>query len=344
MAAEFPKKEVLQHLIIAHLQANANQAAKHYRMGTIDKPPPSIYHTIRTFWRDHDMKTILLTGAGGFVGARIAHHMKDRYQLITFPKGMLAGADPEAVYAFAMEHKPHAIIHTAAISDIGECEKDPEASWRANVLLTVSLCRAAHELDVKAVCYSSDQVYTGCRPEDGPYREDIPLSPTNVYARHKLEAEQRGLSVCPDAVMLRATWMYDLPGDGLPIRSNLMMNLLEQAKENRVERFSTTDLRGITYVRQVAKWTEQALQLPGGAYNFGSPNDRNMVETARAALKALGLPETLAAADDSRPARCLAMDPSKLNACGLAFDSTQEGFLRCVRQAVTYCKAVENGI
>ena len=211
------------------------------------------------------MKTILLTGAGGFVGARIALHLKNRYQLMTFPKGMLAKADPEAVYAFAMEKKPDAVIHTAAIADIGDCEKDPEASYRANVLLTVALCRAANELGIKAVCYSSDQIYTGCHPQDGPYREDIPLAPTNVYARHKLEAEQRGLAVCPDAVMLRATWMYDLPGDGLPIRGNMLCNLLAQAAENRTERFSTTDYRGITYVRQVAELTEKALQLPGGA-------------------------------------------------------------------------------
>lgn len=284
------------------------------------------------------MKTILLTGAGGFVGARIALHLKDRYKLITFPKGTLASADPEAVYAFAMEQMPDAIIHTAAIADIGDCEKDPEASYRANVLLTVALCRAAQDLGVKIVCYSSDQVYTGCDPKDGPYREDIPLSPANVYARHKLEAEQRGLAVCPDAVMLRATWMYDLPGDGLPIRGNMVCNLLSQAQENRTERFSTTDLRGITYVRQVAELTEKALRLPGGAYNFGSPNDRNMYDTAIAALRALGLPGELAQPDDSRPARCLAMNPDKLRSFGLVFDDTADGFERCVQAAAGYCK------
>lgn len=290
------------------------------------------------------MKTILLTGAGGFVGSRIALHLKGRYRLITFPHGMLASADPEDIYAFALETKPDAIIHTAAIADIGDCEKDPDASYRANVLLTVALCRAAQALGVKIVCYSSDQVYTGCDPKDGPYSEDIPLAPTNTYARHKLEAEQRGLDACPDAVMLRATWMYDLPGDGLPIRGNLLCNLLAQARENRTERFSTTDLRGITYVRQAAELTEKALDLPGGAYNFGSPNDQNMYETAQSALRALGLSEDLAVPDHSRPPRCLAMDPSRLNACGLVFDSTPEGFLRCAREAVSYCKVVENGI
>ena len=290
------------------------------------------------------MKKVIITGAGGFVGARIAHHMKDRWEIVTFPRGMMAQAPMEEIEAFILHAKPDAIIHTAAIADMGECEKDPEASWRGNVLLTETICRAAQTLGVKAVCFSSDQVYNGCDPADGPYREDIPLAPVNVYGRHKVEAEQRGLAACPDAVMLRATWMYDLPGDGLPIRGNMLMNLLAQARDNRTEKFSVNDLRGITYVRQVAELTEKALEIPGGAYNFGSPASSHMYDTALAALRALNLPAELAAADDTGRKRCLAMDPAKLAAAGLRFDDTCEGFERCVQAAKSYCKAVENGI
>ena len=290
------------------------------------------------------MKKVIITGAGGFVGARIAHHMKDRWEIVTFPRGMMAQAPMEEIEAFILHAKPDAIIHTAAIADMGECEKDPEASWRGNVLLTETICRAAQTLGVKAVCFSSDQVYNGCAPADGPYREDIHLAPVNVYGRHKVEAEQRGLAACPDAVMLRATWMYDLPGDGLPIRGNMLMNLLAQARDNRTEKFSVNDLRGITYVRQVAELTEKALEIPGGAYNFGSPASSHMYDTALAALRALNLPAELAAADDTGRKRCLAMDPAKLAAAGLRFDDTCEGFERCVQAAKSYCKAVENGI
>jgi len=290
------------------------------------------------------VKKVIITGAGGFVGARIAHHMKDRWEIVTFPRGMMAQAPMEEIEAFILHVKPDAIIHTAAIADMGECEKDPEASYRGNVLLTETICRAAQTLGVKAVCFSSDQVYNGCAPEDGPYREDIPLAPVNVYGRHKVEAEQRGLAACPDAVMLRATWMYDLPGDGLPIRGNMLMNLLSQAEEKRTARFSTRDRRGITYVRQVAELTEKALALPGGSYNFGSPSSCHMYDTALAALRALGLPQTLAEPDDSFRPRCLAMTPDKLASFGLRFDDTCEGFERCVQAAKSYCKAVENGI
>lgn len=290
------------------------------------------------------MKKVIITGAGGFVGARIVHQMKDRWEIVTFPRGLMAQAPIEEIEAFILNAKPDAIIHTAAIADMGVCEQNPEASYRGNVLLTETICRAAQKLGIKAVCFSSDQVYNGCDPADGPYREDIPLAPVNVYGRHKVEAEQRGLAACPDAVMLRATWMYDLPGDGLPIRGNMLMNLLAQAEENRAEKFSTNDLRGITYVRQVAELTEKALQIPGGAYNFGSPASCRMYDIALAALRALGLPDELAVPDDTGRERCLAMDPAKLAAAGLRFDDTCEGFKRCVEASNSYCKAVENGI
>jgi len=285
------------------------------------------------------MKKLLLTGAGGFVGSRIAHLLKDRYELITFPRGLLSLAPVEEARAFAMAHRPDAIIHTAAIADMGECEKDPEGSYRANVLLTEALCRTAQELGAKIVCYSTDQVFNGSDPAGVPYREDMPLAPVNVYGRHKLEGEQRGLAACPDAVMLRATWMYDLPGDGLPIRGNMLTNLLAQARENRPERFSVHDFRGITWVRQAAELTERALELPGGAYNFGSPNAHSMYATACAALRALGLPQELAIADETGRRRGLAMDPARLRSFGLVFDDTAEGFIRCVQAADPSCNA-----
>jgi dTDP-4-dehydrorhamnose reductase len=50
-------------------------------------------------------------------------------------------------------------------------------------------------------------VYSGLE-EEGPYTEDL-AKPGNVYAAHKLEMEQRVMDIAPDAVMLRAEWMYD---------------------------------------------------------------------------------------------------------------------------------------
>ena len=44
--------------------------------------------------------------------------------------------------------------------------------------------------------------------------------------------------------------MYDLPGYGLPIRGNFLLNLLTAAMRQETLRFSARDYRGITYVRE----------------------------------------------------------------------------------------------
>ena len=194
------------------------------------------------------MKKVLVSGAGGFVGARIMTQLADRYELCSFPKGMLAAANETAVQEHICRTQPDVILHTAAISDTGYSEKHPEESYRANVLLPLWMAQAAKRVGAKLICFSSDQVYTGLN-ENGPFAEEQPLCPANVYGRHKWEAEQRVLSALPDAVMLRATWMYDLPGYGLPIRGNFVLNLLTAAMRQQTVRFSCHDYRGITYVR-----------------------------------------------------------------------------------------------
>ena len=204
------------------------------------------------------MKKVLVSGAGGFVGARIMAQLAGRYELCAFPKGMLAAADETAVAELVWHEQPDVILHTAAISDTGYSEKHPEESYRANVQLPLWVARAAQTTGAKLVCFSSDQVYTGLT-DIGPFAEDTPLAPANVYGRHKLEAEQRVLDARPDAVLLRATWMYDLPGYGLPIRGNFLLNLYSAALHGGTLRFSCRDYRGITYVREAVEQLTQAM-------------------------------------------------------------------------------------
>lgn len=278
------------------------------------------------------MKSILITGANGFVGARAMEAYRDRYALVTCPRGWLRSADEEAVHAFVREARPDAIFHLAAISDMGACERDPEAARRANVSAVEWMCRAARDSGARLLAFSSDQVYNG-RGDRGPFREED-ARPVNVYGRAKLEAEQRGLDILPDAVFLRATWMYDLPLCRRANRGNLLMNLLRAAARSEPLAFANTQTRGITYVRQAVDHLERAIALPGGAYNYGSENTKGMYDTACDFLKALGLesriPELLIR-DDERAPSSLLMDCSKLRGHGISFDTTEEGIQRCVR-------------
>lgn len=274
------------------------------------------------------MKKLLVSGAGGFVGARIMTQLAGRYELCAFPKGMLAAADEQTVADWVRREQPDVVVHTAALSDTGYSEKHPDESYRANVLLPCWMAAAAQKSGAKLVAFSSDQVYTGLT-EHGPFDEDTPLSPANVYGRHKQEMEQRVLDILPDAVLLRAAWMYDLPGYGLPIRGNFLLNLLTAAMRQETLRFSARDYRGITYVREAVERLAQAMELPGGVYNFGSENDCDMVTMARRACALLDIHPVIETADWPRS---LLMDGGRLRAAaGVGFDDTLTGVQRCLR-------------
>lgn len=266
---------------------------------------------------------ILVTGAHGFVGARAMERYRNA---VPVPAGLTRNPG-DALSDFVKRHHPDVILNAAAISDIGVCEKNPDASYTANVTLPVVLARAAEATGAKLLSFSSDQVYTGCL-HDGPYAEDIPLpEPANVYARHKLEAEARTLDLSPSAVLLRATWMYDMPMADHANRGNFWVNTLRSLLYGTPLVHSSGEYRGITYVRQVVALLDNAADLPGGVYNYGSENHLSMHDTAKAMLDALGIRADVQ--DTAAKKHDLRMDCGKLRKYGIVFDTTEEGFRRC---------------
>ena len=121
----------------------------------------------------------LVTGARGFVGARVMAAMDGA---VSAPS--LQGLTEDDIRRIVDKAAPDVILHTAAISDIPTCEKNPDASYHANVEIPLWLARTG----VKLVAFSTDQVYSGCASE-GPYTEEL-VKPGNLYAKHKLEMER----------------------------------------------------------------------------------------------------------------------------------------------------------
>ena len=256
---------------------------------------------------------ILITGAAGFVGRRL---METVPGAVAAPS--LRNASQEDIRRIVEESGAEAIIHTAAISDIGACQADPEASYRANVQLPLWLAKAAGNR--KLICFSSDQVYSGSK-EAGPYSEEM-TAPGNVYACHKLEMEQRVLEILPEAVMLRAEWMYDLRAP----KPNYLLNILRA--EGTVA-FSSRQYRGVTYLGEVAENMDRVLALPGGAYNFGSETILSMQELTKQLAALLGKP---LAVEDAPPRHNLWMDCGKAARYGVVFSDVLTGLTKCLQE------------
>ena len=253
---------------------------------------------------------ILVTGANGFIGHKILEMCKD-----TVASPSLRNATQEDVKRIIEESDADVIIHTAAISDIGTCQANPDASCFANVQIPVYLAKAAKGR--KLICFSSDQVYSGCE-EEGPYFEDM-VKPGNIYAEHKLEMEQRVLDILPDAVMLRAEWMYDYYLQ----RPNYLMNIIN-AKESVA--FSSRQFRGVTYLKEVAENMEKVAALPGGAYNFGSETTKSIYEITQEFIEILGKKLKL---KDAPALHNLWMNCDKARKYGVEFSNVTDGLRKC---------------
>ena len=255
---------------------------------------------------------ILVTGASGFVGGKIMQMRKD-----TVACPSLRGLSEDEIKRVVEESGAELIIHTAAISDIGTCQANPEASYLANVQIPICLAKAAGNR--KLICFSSDQVYSGLQ-EEGPYTEAF-VKPNNLYAEHKLEMEERVLDIAPEAAMLRAEWMYDY----YLKKSNYFMNVLN-AKDSIA--FSSGQYRGITYVKEVAENVEKLIGLPGGVYNFGSETTKSMYEITKDFLAAIGKDIKL---EDAPPRHNLWMNCQKARAFGVEFKSVEEALVDCAK-------------
>ena len=138
------------------------------------------------------MKKVLITGALGLLGSSLVPYLKQRgHQVIRQARKDNADliADltiTEEVFRILDEVKPDVIVNLAALTNVDECERIPQAAYLSNVRIVENLTdwikvdgNRCHLIQI-----STDQVYEG----PGPHQEkDIHL--INMYGFSKYAGE-----------------------------------------------------------------------------------------------------------------------------------------------------------
>lgn len=142
---------------------------------------------------------VLVTGAGGQVGTALRAHLPDA---IFLDRAGLDVCDAEAVRA---AFRPgDVVVHTAAMTDVDGCERDPGTAFAVNATGAANVAASG----ARAILLSTDYVFSGGAA--GAYSEDDPTGPLSVYGRSKLDAERAVLGR-PGNLVVRTAWVY---GDG----------------------------------------------------------------------------------------------------------------------------------
>lgn len=276
------------------------------------------------------MKRLLVTGASGFLGSRIVNFYHGKYEVYTPTHAEMDITNEESVLAAFDSFHPDFVIHSAAISDLAMCEKEPEKSWKINVDGSRNIAAASAKFHAKCLLCSSDQVYFGSKV-NGLHNEDEIVDPVNLYGKGKRRAEEDCLNENPECVLLRLSWMYDIRMNNEHEHDDFFRTLIWRLGTSEALSYPVYDVRGITDVNEVVCNFEKALELPGGIYNFGSPNDRNTYETVLAMFEELNWDVGRLVRNEeafaSNP-RNISMSPKKLNNSGIFFSSTLEALVR----------------
>jgi UDP-glucose-4-epimerase GalE len=85
-------------------------------------------------------------------------------------------------------HRPAAVVHFAALSEVGLSWGDPVTYYQNNVSGSLVLLERMRAHGISAFVFSSTCAVYGT-PERSPIAEDFPLAPINPYGRSKLMVE-----------------------------------------------------------------------------------------------------------------------------------------------------------
>ncbi len=133
-------------------------------------------------------KRVLVTGPQGLLGATLVRVLRSYgCEPVAFE------GDIRNISASTQVRDSGAnwVIHTAAKTDVGACEREPQLAQEVNVEGTKRVLEGARASGARFLYISTVSVFKG---DKGDYTEDDVPEPTNVYNRTKYEAEQAVLA------------------------------------------------------------------------------------------------------------------------------------------------------
>jgi len=192
------------------------------------------------------MKTILITGCNGQLGNAIRKqsHICPSFKFLYADIDTLDLSDKAAVESFFTNHSIDYVVNCAAYTAVDKAEDEEALCYKVNCEAVKILGAAASSCGARMIHISTDYVFDGTN--NRPYVEtDVPC-PTSVYGKTKLAGEETLLSVCPDSVIIRTSWLYSEFG------ANFVKTMLRLGNE-REELFVIFDQTGTpTYAGDLA--------------------------------------------------------------------------------------------
>lgn len=242
------------------------------------------------------MKKILVTGGSGFIGGHIIQLANKKYKVsATYHNNVIKQKNIQTYQIDLSQNKnlnplldkikPTVVIHTAAISNLDDCEKDHKLAQRINVEATDTIANWSKKNNAKFIFTSSDMVFDGKR---GNYREDDFVNPLSFYGQTKVQCEQKISQMNFNSVIVRVALTY---GFGISKQNTFFEKMISSIKNKESVSLFCDQFRTPILVNNLA---EAILELAEneffGILNLSGGDRMSRWDFGLLASKILGLP------------------------------------------------------
>jgi len=193
---------------------------------------------------------VLITGSNGMLGSNLVKLLP--YETIGFTSKTLDVTDSKKCVDIIENEKPNIIIHTAAYTNVEDCEVNKEKSYKINTIGTQNLVNCCIDKDILFIYISSTGVY-GKLKDSEPYTEFDYVNPTTIHHKSKYEAEKVVQNHLLKYLILRTGWLFG--GDKSHDKNFVYKRYLEGLKNN--EMYSdNSQIGNPTYIQDLVKQIE----------------------------------------------------------------------------------------
>lgn len=287
---------------------------------------------------------ILVTGSNGLLGQKITDSLihSNAYTLIASSKGPnrypikegyvyeeLDVTDYHDLERVIRLHRPDAVIHTAAMTNVDQCETEKEACQKLNVDSVAHLIKLAEQYPFYLVHLSTDFIFDGT---SGPYKEEDAPNPLSLYGHSKNDAEKLLLQSSIHYSILRTIIVYGVAAD--MSRSNIVLWAKSALEKGSPIKVVNDQYRMPTLAEDLAKACLLAIEKKAqGVFHISGKDYMSVIEMVRRIAKYFKLDDSIIEETDSstlnqtakRPPRTGFVLDKAIRELGYAPHSFEEG-------------------
>ena len=244
---------------------------------------------------------LLITGSNGLLGQKIVDLcLAKQIEFLATSSGAnrnskcpahayeaLDITDEQNIQTVLKGYAPTHVIHTAAMTNVDQCELNPEACDLVNRQAVLMLAKYCHLYQIHFQLLSTDFVFDGLA---GPYTESDQPNPLSVYARSKVEGENivqqlEGLSYS----IVRTIIVYG-KGEQLS-RSNLILWAKEALEKGNPLQIVDDQFRAPTWADDLAWACVRICELnQQGIFHIAGPETLSIYQIVERVAAFYGLP------------------------------------------------------